>query len=94
MNKNLNNLTGRVFMCTGIDEDDMYNVSDAFKAGNLYLEVKKDIDECNMVSSEEYLIADDNGLPLYVLKKDFVLMMEFSAFLTKTIQHKPEANEE
>lgn len=80
-------LTGRVFMCLGISPDEDYDcMRDFFDVGDLYYEVKNDIDGVNLTSNNDLLIEGKDNLALYVNKEDFALMLDLSEFTTNTIE--------
>lgn len=87
MNKrNLTLLTGRVFMCLGISEDEDYDcMRDFFEVGGSYHEVKYDIDNANLTDGNDLLIQGRNDLALYVSKNDFALMLDLSDTCQETL---------
>jgi len=71
-------VTGRAFMCAGINNIEEDFVHDSFLTGHTYLEVHYDEDGLNYCDEEGLLLICEGGHTMYVIKNDFALMLDMS----------------
>lgn len=80
-------VTGRAFICLGINNEEEEFVGDSFNTGKIYLEVHYDEDNLNYCEDAELLLMCNEGHTMYVKKTDFALMLDMSNVVLNIINH-------